>query len=196
MTDQTMMNIPLGQLIAHPRNSNVMSQAMLVKLTRHIEASGQYPPIIVRRLEDEDGQARYQILDGHHRVAALGRLSAQTARCVVWQADDQQALMLLATLNRLQGADDPRKRARLVGELVSRLDLASLGKQLPETAEKLKKMLALNQSIPPLRPPVSTDQMPEAVHFFLLADQRKRLESRLRAIGGAREAALMQLVDG
>ena len=137
----------------------------------------------------------FEILDGHHRVAALRKLGRDTARCVVWDVDDDEALLLLATLNRLAGDDDPRKRAALVGRLNQKIDTEKLAKLLPESADRLQSLLALNRPPPQPRPPRALADMPVAVHFFLSPQQRSRLEKRLRQIGGPREAALMQLVD-
>ncbi|MFW6060171.1 MAG: ParB/RepB/Spo0J family partition protein [Phycisphaeraceae bacterium] len=186
-----LIEIPLEQLRPHPHNSNVMPERLLARLTAHIERTDRYPPLIVRPL----GDGTYQILDGHHRAEALRRLGRAAARCVAWEVDDDEALLLMATLNRLEGDDDASKRAALLARLSERHDLKTLAAQLPERSEQLKKLLALNDPAPPPRPPQPIDQMPQAVHFFLLPEQRRRLDQRLKAIGGSREAALMTLVD-
>ena len=183
--------IPLKQLRAHPANSNVMPAQLLAKLVEHIRETDQYPPVIVRTVDDD----AYQILDGHHRVAALRQLSKPTARCVIWQADDQQALLLLATLNRLQGQDDAKKRSALIGQLASAMDVKSLAAKLPEQAAQLQKLLAIDRQPPSPRPPKLMQEMPQAVHFFLLPADRAKLERKLKALGSQREQALMQLVD-
>lgn len=183
--------IPIEQLRAHPANSNVMPALLLTKLVEHIRETDQYPPVIVREVEGD----AYQILDGHHRVAALRELAKPTARCVVWQADDQQALLLLATLNRLQGQDDAKKRSALLGQLSRAMEVKDLAAKLPERMEHLQKLLAIDRQPPSPRPPRPTREMPQAVHFFLLPDDRAKLERKLKAIGGQREHALMQLVD-
>ncbi len=181
--------IPIDQLHDHPHNSNVMPEALFEKLVGHIAASDRYPPVIVR---PHDGA--HQVLDGHHRVRALRRLNRAEARCVVWDVDDDEALRLLATLNRLEGRDDPRKRAALVDRLAATHDWAALSAQLPEKAAHLKKLTELNRAPPPPRKPRALAQMPVAVHFFLMPDQKRALEARLKAIGGPREEALMKLV--
>ncbi|NJL30774.1 MAG: ParB N-terminal domain-containing protein [Phycisphaerales bacterium] len=117
-----LMELPMAHLHAHPRNSNRMAPELLDKLKLHLQRSDRYPPIIVRPYPQanlangETAQGHYQLLDGHHRVRALRELGRTTARCVVWEVDDAQALELLATLNRLQGKDDPRARAALVDD--------------------------------------------------------------------------------
>lgn len=188
----TTQQIPLKNLHAHPLNSNVMPEPLLAKLAAHIERTGQYPPIIVRPAPTGTG---YQILDGHHRKLALERIGASTANCVIWQADDEQALLLLATLNRLQGQDDAKKRSALLNTLAQRMPLDDLAAALPEQRAHLDKLLALHKPPPAPRPPQSLADMPQAVHFFLLPDQRKKLDRKLADLGGTREEALMQLVS-
>ncbi|MEM6457880.1 MAG: ParB/RepB/Spo0J family partition protein [Planctomycetota bacterium] len=183
------VSIPIDRLRPHPRNSNVMPPDRFKKLVTHLETTGRYPPIVVRPLGDE-----YQVLDGHHRVQALQQLDRPTARCDVWDVDDDGALLLLATLNRLEGRDDPRKRAALLGELSGRFDAKSLPERLPEDAGRLKKLLRLNELMPPPRPPRAIGDMPVALHFFLLPRLRSAVEKRLREHGGPRESALLTLL--
>jgi len=183
--------IPLSQLRAHPMNSNVMSEQLLVKLVEHIGRSGKYPPLIVRPME----QGAYQVLDGHHRWAALQRVEHEAAACVVWEVDDAGALLLLSTLNRLQGQDDPRKRSRLLIELQEKLGQSEgeLAKLLPESTEQVRKYLKLREALPQPRTPRALALMPVAVTFFLTGAQKAALEAKLDAVGGPREQALMQL---
>lgn len=169
-----------------------MPEALLVKLAAHLEATDRYPPVIVRPLPGEDGA--YQILDGHHRVAALRRIGRDSAHCVVWDVDDEGALLLLATLNRLQGQDDPRKRAALVARLNENMSLKSLSAALPEDGGRLKKLMRINDAVAVPRAPQSLDDMPVAVHFFLQPAERSAVERRLREAGGTREQALLRLV--
>ncbi len=186
------VTIPLDRLKPHPGNSNVMPAGMFNKLVAHLERTDRYPPIIVRSVDQPN---TYQILDGHHRAGALKQLGRAEARCVVWEVDDDEALLLVATLNRLQGQDDPHKRAALVAQLSKRLKIESLAKQLPEEAEGLERLLRLHAPPPPPRPPQPLEQVPVPVHFFLLPAQRRQLEQRLKLIGGRREEALMQLIE-
>ena len=184
------LELPLDNLQAHPANSNVMPPVMLDKLIEHLRTSDQYPPLIVREFEDS-----YQLLDGHHRAIALRRLNKTYARCVVWEADDEQALVLLATLNRLQGCDDPRKRGALVAQLAKSYNLHELEKLLPERAEQLKALTELSRQLPTIKQPVKLKDQPVPVHFFLLPEERNALLSALDQIGPTREQALMSLVS-
>lgn len=206
----SIVELPLAQLVAHPDNANVMSDCMLAKLAEHIARTGQYPPLIVREhhkpgeangaananrsMDADHAPKRYQILDGHHRKRALEQLDKTHAQCVVWEVDDQQAIVLMTTLNRLEGQDDPRLRAQLVTRLAENMPISQLARQLPEDATKLKKLLEMARTIPKPRPPRPVADMPAAVHFFLKPADRYLLESTLRQFNEQREDALMAMV--
>lgn len=104
-------------------------------------------------------------------------------------------MLLLATLNRLQGQDDPRKRSSLISALAKQHDTSELAKLLPERIEQVKKFLDVAQSLPKPRAPKPVSDMPVAVHFFLTPDEKRRLNRRLHTISGSREEALMTLID-
>ena len=182
--------LPIDRLDPHPLNSNVMPKALLDKLVSAIERTGLYPPIIVRPIGE-----RYQILDGHHRVQVLKHLGHTQANAVVWPVDEEQALVMLASLNRMRGEDDPRKRAALLGKLSQSMGVGELVKRLPEDTARVKKMLTLNSAPPSPKSANPIEQMPVCVHFFVLPAQRKAIEQRLRECGGTREAALLALLD-
>jgi hypothetical protein len=186
--------ISLDRLIPHPCNSNVMHPDQFEKLVLHLGRTGRYPPVIVRPWPGENEQT-YQILDGHHRVEAIKRVGGSTARCMIWPVNDDEALVLLATLNRLQGRDDPYKRAGLIEELGRRIPLEEMERYLPENLDGVRRYLTLNEMPAPRAPP-PLQEWPVAVHFFLLPEQKKGLESRLKEVGGSREDALMKLVMG
>lgn len=134
-------SIPIIDLAPHPLNSNVMPEDLREKLAAHIKQSGRYPMVIVRPHPDEPG--RYQILDGHHRVQVLRDLGHTEIRCDVWDVTDREAKVLLATLNRLQGADQPIRRAQLIHELLGEMSLEDLAGLLPESDKQLEELHAL-----------------------------------------------------
>ena len=133
--------VPLDDLLPHPLNSNVMPVDLQAKLRAHIKRTGRYPFLVVRPHPEEPG--KYQVLDGHHRVAVLRDLGHTEARCDVWQVDDREAKLLLATLNRLQGQDAPARRAQLLHELLGEMSLSDLGGLLPETEKQLEELHSL-----------------------------------------------------
>ena len=88
---------------------------------------------------------RYILLDGHHRLEILRDLGHKEIWCEIWEVSQKQADILLATLNRLRGVDDTKKRARLVNKLWEEYDgdtelLASL---LPESEKSLESFLKI-----------------------------------------------------
>lgn len=133
--------VPLDDLVAHPLNANTMSEDLLAKLKAHIRRTGRYPFLVVRPHPEEPG--RYQVLDGHHRVEVLRELGFTEARCDVWEVDDREAKLLLATLNRLQGQDAPIRRAQLLHELLGEMSVGDLAGLLPETDKQIEELHAL-----------------------------------------------------
>lgn len=191
--------LSLDHLDDHPLNANVMSAQAFAKLVKHIDTSGRCPPLIVRPhpREPSRDQGRFQILDGHHRARALRTLGFEEARCEIWDADDARATMLLLTLNRLHGEDDPRKRGQLLTDLALGMDLEQLTQWLPEDASHIEALIQLAQ--PPKEPelalPPDVDAMPQAVTFFLAEPARKRLFEKLESVAPDRSAALVKLLQ-
>jgi len=166
----------MEKLLGHPGNVNVMGGEVMAKLKRHIEKGGRYEPLVVRVHPVRAGC--YQILNGHHRKKVLEQLGYGEAECVVWDVSDEDALMLLATLNRLNGEDDPKGRAVLLTQLAGRFDRESLLKQVPETRGQLEKMLSVAGRCKLVEPPV-VGEMPEAMVFFVNREQRGKIEEGL-----------------
>lgn len=186
--------IPLDRLDDHPDNANHMPEPLLAKLIAHLRGGGRYPALIVRPHGHDARGARHQILDGHHRAEALRRLGQTLARCEVWPVDDEQAALLLLTLNRLRGSDDPARRGRLLESLSASTGLASLARRVPESAAQIRRLVALTKPPPPPAPPPDPSRLPQAVTFFLTPAQRDRLVARLEAIAPERSQALVALL--
>ena len=139
--EERLLRLPLERLHAHPANANLMGEERLASLARNIAREGRYPPLIVRPHPDDPGD--YQLLDGHQRIEALRVLGHAQATCYVWPCDDETALLLLATLNRLEGDDLPGRRADLIAELSALLPVEELALLLPEDASAIEQALAL-----------------------------------------------------
>ncbi len=133
--------IPLDDLVSHPLNSNSLPEDLRAKLLAHIRRTGRYPFLVVRPHPAEAG--KYQVLDGHHRVGVLRELGHTEARCDVWDVDDREAKLLLATLNRLEGQDLPIRRAQLLHELLGEWSATDLGGLLPETEAEIEDLHSL-----------------------------------------------------
>jgi hypothetical protein len=200
--------LPLDALEPHPENSNRMPPHLMEKLKSHIQRTGLYEPLVVRPLErgtrnaergaktegSDGGGAlssvpssefrapRFQILNGHHRAEVLRQLGHSQARCDVWDVDDAEALVLLATLNRLEGRDNPRARARLVAHLVESRPAGALADLLPEPPDAVERLLTMAR---PPASPLSPDQVAPRLApmtFFLSDDQRTAVTEALAEI--------------
>ncbi len=173
--------IALSDLLPHPLNSNVMSEDLQAKLRAHIKRTGRYPFLVVRQHPEEPG--KYQVLDGHHRVAMLRDLGHTEARCDVWEVDDREAKLLLATLNRLQGQDVPIRRAELLHELLGEMSLDDLAGLLPESDKQLEELHALlefpaEEIAALLEEQAEKDEkvLPRVMSFVVTPDQEELIE--------------------
>jgi len=134
----TFRDIPLVLLLPHPENSNFMNAETTKKLRRHIEQTGRYEPLTVRPHPSEEG--KFQVINGHNRLRVLRALNYQTANCVVWNLDDDQTRLYLATLNRLSGSDVPERRAALLENLLTTFDINELTTLLPDDRKQLEEL--------------------------------------------------------
>ncbi|MHC4950646.1 MAG: ParB/RepB/Spo0J family partition protein, partial [Planctomycetota bacterium] len=152
---QTIVSLPIRKLHSHPANANRMSKAKFAKLTRHIERTGHYEPVVVRRHPSKENA--YQILNGHHRVRAMKQLGASRIDCVVFDADDEQARIYLLSLNRLAGRDNVYKKAKLIEQLCRSHSSRDLAKLLGDPKTAIEKLNALSQNQPLSK---ATDEKP------------------------------------
>jgi ParB/RepB/Spo0J family partition protein len=143
---QRIVSLPLSKLHPHPGNPNRISKPKFATLVRHIERSGQYEPLVVRRHPQHSG--RYQILNGHHRLRALKQLGHTRADCVLFTADDEQARLYLLNLNRLCGRDNLYKKAKLIEELCQTHSSRDLARQVSDSKTAIEKLTALSQNQP------------------------------------------------
>lgn len=163
--ENKIQSLPLDKLVPHPDNPNRMSKANFAKLIRNIKLSGRYEPLIVRPGSGASPQSNwgsgvrsqqatsdsvgrltaecYQIINGFHRFLALKELGYKTADCLIWDIDDQQTDILLATLNRLTGSDILDKKIALLNRLNSRMQSAELAKLLPQTKKQIERLVNL-----------------------------------------------------
>jgi ParB family chromosome partitioning protein len=133
--------VPLRKLRPHPLNSNVMPEDLRQKLKAHIKETGRYPFLVVRPHPDEEGD--FQILDGYHRTLILKELGYAEARCDIWDVNDREAKLLLATLNRLEGQDLPIRRAQLIHDILGEMNIADLSGLIPESERQIEELHSL-----------------------------------------------------
>ena len=198
MKQNQIQSISIENLIPHPDNPNRMSKKKFAKLARNIERTGRYEPLVVRscpatdchscesRNPDADAGAKhgcFQIINGHYRWKALYQLGYKTVEVVVWDVDDEEADILLATLNRLGGSDVLEKKLALMDRLTQRRPSGGLAKWLPHTAGQIHRLAQMNSgSVPQLKPVKPAIAHPVA---FVLNDVQKEIVEK--ALSNAQE---------
>lgn len=170
-------SINLDKLVPHPDNPNIMSRANFDKLVRNIERSGRYEPLVVRPCPQRDGF--YQIINGHHRWQVLKQLGYKTADVVVWDIDDHQTDILLATLNRLGGKDSIEGKLALLKRLNKQLAARELAKLLPQTAKQLERLANLKL---PTAPAAPANCFANPLVFFVNDTQQQIIEQALSLV--------------
>ncbi|MHC4103351.1 MAG: ParB/RepB/Spo0J family partition protein [Planctomycetota bacterium] len=208
-------SIFLNKLIAHPDNPNRMSKVKFTKLLRNIERTGCYEPLVVRpcpkkscnscaacpeqsrrdRNPNDDGKTCFQIINGHHRWRALKELGHKTAEAVVWDINDQETDIMLATLNRLGGSDVLEKKLVLLKRLNQSAfgsRTAELAKLLPQTANQIKRLTKF--TISDCRKAIENrkSQILHPLVFFLNDEQQTIVQTALSAAMSEQKPALSE----
>ncbi len=190
---QQIREIEISRLVAHPKNANVMTPAVVAKLRRHIERTGRYEPLVVRRHPAREGC--FELINGHHRKEVLESLGRATASCVVWELSDAETLMLLATINRLGGEDAPGKRLELLEMMAVEMEVAEMAKWVPEDAAVLSALLKKQEGPVVVAEAPRVGEMMEAFTVFLKHEEKDRLVKALKASGGDVAGTLMRWVE-
>ena len=138
---ERLLRVPLDRMHPHPLNANVMAPERRATLRRNLEREDRYPPLVARPHPDQAGH--WQLLDGHQRWLVLREMGQTEAQVFPWPCDDATALVLLATLNRLEGDDVPAKRAELLAALQESFAIQELAALLPEDASAITESAAL-----------------------------------------------------
>ncbi len=175
-------SIPIEKLVAHPDNPNRMSKKNFAKLVRNIERTGRYEPLIVRPCPQREGS--FQLINGHHRCQALRELGYETADALVWDIDDHDTDILLATSNRLGGRDVLDKKLALLCRINERTQDRDLAKLLPLTRPQIQRLTKIS-SDGLSRIKLAKPDFAMPLVFFVSRRQQKIIEG---AMSLAREA--------
>lgn len=174
----SIQSIALDKLEFHPDNPNKQSRINFEKLVRNIERTGRYEPLVVRPCSEKAG--RFQIINGHHRFHALAQLGYEIVDCIVWDVDDEETDILLATLNRLGGSDELGKKLKLLKRLNRKIGTAELAKLLPQTAKQIERLTNLKRSFAPAR--ISAKCFANPLVFFVNDTQQQQIERALSLV--------------
>ena len=174
----SIQSIALEKLVPHPGNPNRQSRSNFAKLMRNIERTGRYEPLVVRPRPDKADC--FQIINGYHRLMALSKLGYKAADAIVWDIDDEQTNILLATLNRLGGSDELAKKLKLLKRLNKKLATGELAKLLLQTAKQIERLTNLKMPRKPAKMPTKLFAIP--VVFFLNDSQQRIVEKALSLV--------------
>lgn len=174
MTNQ-IESVSLERLVGHPDNPNHMSRVVFRKLAANIKRTGRYEPLIVRPHRVKSGS--FEIINGHHRAKALAELGFDKADVIVWDVDDEEAGILLMTLNRLCGSDLVDKKMSLLRELNSKKTAEQLSKILPQTASGIRKLLAFK--LPSVLAEANAKSFAATLVFFVDGCQQAIIEEAM-----------------
>ena len=176
--------IPNELLLEHPENSNFMNADIAQKLRRHIERTGRYEPLTVRPHPSEEG--KFQVINGHNRLRVLRALNYQTVHCVVWNLDDDQTRLYLATLNRLSGKEIPERRAALMDNLLQAFDINELIALLPDDRKQIEELERLSRleldDLTKQAAPEERYEVPVIISFMLEESEAKEVNLALDLI--------------
>lgn len=111
--------LPVDMIIENKFNPNVMDEFTEVQLEKSMEAYGYIDPILVAPWF-EDGEQKYMILDGHHRLKILKKRGMKEIPCIVVEGLSEVAIKSGAyTFNVVRGRIDMDKVKNLVKSFLS-----------------------------------------------------------------------------
>ena len=170
--------IPLDRLVPHPDNPNRMSRTNFAKLVRNMDRTGRYEPLVVRPCPNRRGF--FQIINGHRRCEALHKLGRTIAQVVVWNVNDEQTDVLVATLNRLGGRDTLDKKLTLLRRLCQRIPTRKLARLLPQTLGQIERLVSAGSGAAPVRKDVDRFAIP--IVFFVDGEQQRKIEDAIATV--------------
>ena len=187
-TENRVSKVPIEKLVDHPDNPNHMSKSNFSRLVRNIERTGRYEPLIVRPKGDV-----YEIINGRHRRRALRELGYETVDVIIWDIDDEQTDVLLATLNRLSGSNVLEKKLALLSRLNERMTARDLAKLLPHSARQIRRLVQIRsggmvctQAMNSVRDKPARSVFANPQVFFLSDAQQQIVEAALSLARGGR----------
>lgn len=135
------LDIPARLIRPRPDNPNAMDEPRYNALKRLIERYGFLEPVLVRPLDEPDGEYEYEMVQGHHRMRAMVELGHDVIPCIIRDLTDAEAAALQVGMNRVRGELDLQAVARTLDELSSQDwamdDLTMLGFTESELADML-----------------------------------------------------------
>ena len=149
----TFAELPVEIIVPNPRQPRqVFDEDDITELAASIKEVGLLQPIVVRRVDDEDGRAEsYELVMGERRLRAAKEAGLETIPAVVRYTEDQDLLRdaLLENLHRVQL--NPLEEAAAYQQLLDDFSCthAELSKRIARSRSQISNTLRL-MKLPPL----------------------------------------------
>ena len=149
----TFAELPVEIIVPNPRQPRqVFDEDDITELAASIKEVGLLQPIVVRRVDDEEGRAEsYELVMGERRLRAAKEAGLKTIPAVVRYTEDQDLLRdaLLENLHRVQL--NPLEEAAAYKQLLDdfRCTHAELSKRIARSRSQISNTLRL-MKLPPL----------------------------------------------
>ncbi|MGB9886497.1 MAG: ParB N-terminal domain-containing protein [Moorellales bacterium] len=109
--EQRVVWLPLAQIRPSPKNFfRPPGEEEIRELAESISRHGVMDPIGVRQV----GEGKYEVISGHSRLKAIASLGWKEAPCLVFQADDVEAELMLIDANLQSRNLSPMEIARAI----------------------------------------------------------------------------------
>src|SRR4030042_1968077 len=119
----------------------------------------------------------FELINGHHRTEALRQIGETFADCIIWDVDDDQTRILLATLNRLGGKDELSAKVSLLKNLSEKYSSKELAKLLPDTRTVIDRLKDITKPMDCLTE--NPNLFLNSMVFFLNDEQLKTVNDAL-----------------
>ena len=149
----TFAELPVEIIVPNPRQPRqVFDEDDITELAASIKEVGLLQPIVVRRVDDEEGRAEsYELVMGERRLRAAKEAGLETIPAVVRYTEDQDLLRdaLLENLHRVQL--NPLEEAAAYQQLLEDFNCthAELSKRIARSRSQISNTLRL-MKLPPL----------------------------------------------
>ena len=149
----TFAELPVEIIVPNPRQPRqVFDEDDITELAASIKEVGLLQPIVVRRVDGEDGRAKsYELVMGERRLRAAKEAGLETIPAVVRYTEDQDLLRdaLLENLHRVQL--NPLEEAAAYQQLLDDFNCthAELSKRIARSRSQISNTLRL-MKLPPL----------------------------------------------
>lgn len=137
----SIVDIPLEKLFVSPLNvRKTVDGDSIVVLASAIKEVGLLNPITVRRANGEN----YEIIAGQRRFLALTYLKAETAKCIIKNVSDVEALSISLDENEIRQEMGARDTVRAYSELFEKLGtVKKLAENRKASETKVRRYLSL-----------------------------------------------------